>query len=159
MSEAQKEAARIAAYGKNECAGSQARAVADYAATFVGILPYVLGGASLTNGADCSGFIGQILAKFGLLDQNVANVHGYNSWGFRSLGTAVQYDDSSLQALVSCLKPGDVICYDGHVALYYGNGVVVHEPLPGRKAEWSGIMMKPILTIRRFASSEPGFVQ
>ena len=114
--------------------------VANYAATFVGTLPYVWGGASLTKGADCSGFLGQIYAHFGLLDQATANAHGYSSHNMRQLGYAVNVSD---------IQPGDLICYNGHVAIYYGSGYAVHEPAPGRKAEFGRLHMLPIITIRR----------
>lgn len=148
---AQEEAARIAAAGSGEGGGSVGRQIADYAATFIGILPYVWGGASLTSGADCSGFIGQIMAHFGLLDQGTANRHGYDSYGLRSVGSPVTYDASSLTEFVKYLAPGDIVCYDGHVAIYYGNGIVVHEPSVGRKAEYGSVMMMPIRGVRRLA--------
>ena len=114
--------------------------IADYAASFVGRLPYVWGGASLTYGADCSGFCGQIYAAFGLLDQGAANAHAYNSTSMRNIGYAVD---------ISQIQPGDLICYPGHVAIYFGNGVAVHEPAPGRCAEYGNLYMLNIITIRR----------
>lgn len=151
---AQREAAQIAAAGANERPDSMGRQIANYAATFIGVLPYVWGGASLTSGADCSGFVGQIMAHFGLLDQATANYHGYDSYGLRYVGTAVTYDASSIQEFVKYLVPGDIICYPGHVAIYYGNGIVVHEPDVGRKAEYGSAMMKQIVTVRRLAPLE-----
>ena len=114
--------------------------VVNFAASFVGTLPYVLGGASLTKGADCSGFLGQVYAHFGILDQDKANAHAYYSGSMRELGYAVSESE---------ILPGDLVCYNGHVAIYYGDGICVHEPSPGKKAEFRDIHMLPIITIRR----------
>ena len=114
--------------------------IANYAATFIDILPYVWGGASLTKGADCSGFCGQIYAHFGYIDQVSANAHAYDSLRFRGVGKAVD---------LANILPGDLVCYQGHVAIYYGNGMVVHEPSVGKKACFGPLYMAPILTVRR----------
>ena len=114
--------------------------MANYAASFVGWLPYVWGGASLQSGADCSGFIAQIYARFGYYNQQDANAHRMDSLSMRGWGRAVD---------VSQIHPGDLVCYNGHVALYYGNGLVVHEPARGRKCEFGSLYMLPIITIRR----------
>ena len=114
--------------------------IAEYAASFNGTLPYVWGGASLRSGADCSGFAAQIYAHFGLLDQGAANVHAYDSSALRSVGTGVS---------LSQIQPGDLVCYNGHVAIYYGNGLCVNEPAPGRYCEFDSLYMLPIITIRR----------
>lgn len=90
-------------------ASGSGQAVADYACQFVGN-PYVWGGESLTGGADCSGFIKAVYAHFG-----VSLPH--SSYSLRSVGTAVS--PSQMQA-------GDIVCYDGHVALYIGGGRIVH---------------------------------
>ena len=85
-------------------------AVAEYALQFVGN-PYVYGGTSLTNGADCSGFVMSVYANFG-----VSLPHSAKS--DRSQGYAVDGIENA--------QPGDLICYSGHVALYIGNGQIVH---------------------------------
>lgn len=90
---------------------SSGQEVADYAVQFVGN-PYVYGGASLTNGADCSGFVMAVYKHFGYsLPHNAASQSGY--------GTAVSVDS---------LQPGDLLFYHnfGHVAIYIGGGQVVH---------------------------------
>ncbi len=89
---------------------SMGRSVADYALQFVGN-PYVYGGSSLTNGADCSGFVMSVYANFG-----VGLPH--SSSADRSVGAAVNGLENA--------QPGDLVCYSGHVALYIGNGQIVH---------------------------------
>lgn len=84
--------------------------VANYALQFVGN-PYVYGGTSLTNGADCSGFVMSVYANFG-----VSLPH--SSAADRNVG----YDVGGLENA----QPGDLVCYSGHVALYIGNGQIVH---------------------------------
>ncbi|NLL75627.1 MAG: C40 family peptidase [Clostridiales bacterium] len=86
------------------------RSVADYALQFVGN-PYVYGGTSLTSGADCSGFVMSVYANFG-----VSLPH--SSSADRSVGAAVNGLENA--------QPGDLVCYSGHVALYIGNGQIVH---------------------------------
>lgn len=83
--------------------------IAEYALQFVGN-PYVWGGSSLTNGADCSGFIMAVYANYGYSLP-------HSSYSMRSIGTGV--DLANAQA-------GDIICYSGHVALYIGDGKIVH---------------------------------
>ena len=92
-------------------AGSEmGKSVIDYATQFVGN-PYVYGGTSLTNGTDCSGFVMSVYANFG-----VSLPH--SSSALRSRG----YDVGGL----ANAQPGDIVCYSGHVALYIGNGQIVH---------------------------------
>lgn len=116
------------------------QAIVNYAKQFVGN-PYVWGGTSLTNGADCSGFVGQVMAHFGLLDQKMANYHGYVSGAFASLGKPVSEND---------LQPGDIIVYSGHVAIYAGDGKIVEALNPkagivyGRRYN-----SQPIIAMRR----------
>ena len=90
-------------------AGKDGQSVADYACQFVGN-PYVWGGESLTKGADCSGFVKAVYAKFG-----VSLPH--SSYSLRYEGYAISEGE---------LKPGDIICYDGHVGIYIGDGKMVH---------------------------------
>lgn len=93
--------------GKNYNPASQS--VASYACNFVGN-PYVYGGTSLTNGADCSGFIKSVYAAYG-----VSLPH--SSSAMASCGVGVSYSEA---------MPGDIICYSGHVAIYLGGGAIVH---------------------------------
>lgn len=88
--------------------------IAAYATQFVGN-PYVYGGASLTGGADCSGFTMAVFSHFGIsLPHNAAAQSG--------CGTQVSLSD---------IQPGDLLFYDngggiGHVTIYIGNGQVCH---------------------------------
>lgn len=85
-------------------------AVAEYALQFVGN-PYVYGGTSLTKGADCSGFVMSVYANFGVKLP-------HSSASDRTQGYAVDGLENA--------QPGDLICYSGHVALYIGDGQIVH---------------------------------
>lgn len=106
--------------------------IAIYACGFVGN-PYVAGGTSLTNGADCSGFT-----------QAVYKAYGYNiprnSYSQRSAGKEVSYADA---------QPGDLICYAGHVALYIGNGKIVHASSAKTGIKISYATYREILSVRR----------
>ncbi len=109
------------------------RAVAEYALQFVGN-PYVYGGTSLTKGADCSGFVMSVYANFG-----VSLPH--SSAADRKQGYAV---DGLKNA-----QPGDLICYSGHVALYIGNGQIVHAANSKKGIIVSKANYQKILAIRR----------
>lgn len=85
-----------------------------YAKQFIGN-PYVWGGTSLTKGADCSGFVLSIYKKYGV---NLPHHSGSQA----KCGTAVSLNE---------LKAGDLVFYAkgktiNHVAIYIGNGQVVH---------------------------------
>ena len=103
-----------------------------YGCQFIGN-PYVAGGTSLTNGADCSGFIYRIYSDFGYKVPR-------NSYSLRSAGTAVDYANA---------QPGDVICYEGHVAMYVGGGYIVHASTKKTGIKISKATYRPILTVRR----------
>ncbi len=114
--------------------------IPNFAAQYVNVLPYAWGCASLQYGADCSGFVSQVYAHFGLIDQYAANSHAYDSTTLRSLGYAVALEN---------IQPGDMVCYNGHVAIYYGNGVIVHAPSPGKRVSFGSLYIAPIIAVRR----------
>ena len=95
--------------GSSSSYSGSGSSVVDYATQFVGN-PYVWGGTSLTNGADCSGFVQSVYANFGVSLPRT-------SYEQQNAGTEVSYADA---------QPGDLICYGGHVAIYMGNGQIVH---------------------------------
>ena len=108
-------------------------AVAQFALQFVGN-PYVYGGTSLTNGADCSGFVMSVYNNFG-----VSLPH--SSGGDRSVGAAV---DGLANA-----QPGDIVCYSGHVAIYIGNGQIVHASTAKTGIKVSNADYRTVLAVRR----------
>ena len=93
---------------------STGQQIVDFARQFIGN-PYVWGGTSLTNGADCSGFVQSVYANFGYsLPRTCTPQLNY--------GYSVSFDE---------LQPGDLIGYAyggeiGHIAIYAGNGNIVH---------------------------------
>jgi len=118
--------------------GSQ---IVDFAIQFNGN-PYVSGGTSLTNGADCSGFVQSVFANFGISLSRTSRDQSKN-------GSYISIDN---------IKPGDLIFYgyDGyisHVAIYIGNGQIIHAMTP---SEGIGITSynfgMPIITSRRIVS-------
>ena len=98
----------------DEAAGLRSR-IANYALQFVGN-PYVWGGTSLTNGADCSGFVQSVMRNFGILLPRTSRAQS-------QVGEAINSSE---------MQPGDLIFYANssgtvnHVAMYIGNGQVVH---------------------------------
>ncbi len=107
--------------------------VANFALQFVGN-PYVFGGTSLTNGADCSGFVMSVYANFG-----VGLPH--SSAGDRSVG----YDVGGLANAI----PGDIVCYSGHVGIYIGNGQIVHASTPKSGIVVGSATYRTVLSVRR----------
>ncbi len=114
--------------------GAAGQDVVNYALQFVGN-PYVWGGTSLTNGCDCSGFVQQVYAHFGISLSRTTYTQANE-------GIAVSYSE---------MQPGDVINYGSHTSIYIGNNMIVHAA-----DESLGIItqsnpaFEPIVTIRRF---------
>ena len=108
------------------------QAIVDYACQFIGN-PYVWGGTSLTEGADCSGFVQSVFAHFGISLPRT-------TWDMENVGTPVSYD----QAVA-----GDLILYDGHVGIYMGNGEIVNAINSQRGIGILPAKYTNILTVRR----------
>ncbi len=113
--------------------GSTGADVVQFAKQFVGN-PYVYGGTSLTNGADCSGFVMSVYKNFGV---NLP----HSSAADRSVGAAVNGLENA--------QPGDIICYSGHVGIYAGNGQIVHASTSRTGIIVSNANYRSILSIRR----------
>ncbi len=117
----------------NSASGSDlGKQIANYACQFVGN-PYVAGGTSLTSGADCSGFTYRVYADYGYSLPRTSSQQ-------RSAGTGVSYDEA---------QPGDLICYEGHVAIYLGNNLIVHASSSRTGIKISNAQYKTILSVRR----------
>lgn len=88
-------------------ASGDGNAIVGYACQFVGN-PYVYGGTSLTNGADCSGFVYAVFNDCGVWMPRT---------GQEYMGYSVPYSEA---------RPGDILVYYGHVSIYMGGGMEVH---------------------------------
>lgn len=122
--------AYTASYEKPHISGSGTGVdIANFAIQFVGN-PYVWGGTSLTNGCDCSGFTQSVYKHFGInITRMNQKTQGYG---------------------VSTPQPGDLICYSGHVAIYIGDGRIVHASSPKVGIIISNnYLYKPVVAIRR----------
>lgn len=117
----------------NSSNSDMGRAVADYALQFLGN-PYVYGGTSLTKGADCSGFVKSVYANFGV---SLPRTSGEQ----RSSGYAVDG--------LSNARPGDLVCYSGHIGIYIGDGKIVHASSAKTGIITSRADYRTILAIRR----------
>ena len=112
--------------------GGKGQDIANYACKFIGN-PYVAGGTSLTNGADCSGFVMSVYKNFGI---NLPR----SSYSQSTVGKGVSYSDA---------RPGDVIYYGGHVGIYIGNGQIVHASTERTGIKITSATYRNIITVRR----------
>ena len=112
--------------------GGSGQAVVDYACQFIGN-PYVWGGTSLTSGADCSGFVQSVYKHFGV---SLPRTSGQ----MRGAGKGVSYSEA---------VPGDVICYDGHVGIYMGDGQIVNAINSSKGIGVLSATYANIITVRR----------
>ena len=126
----EEEEARLAEEAAAKAGSGQA--IVDFACQFIGN-PYVWGGTSLTNGADCSGFVQSVFAHFGVSLPRT-------TWDMEHVGTPVSYD----QAI-----PGDIILYSGHVGIYMGNGQIVNAINSARGIGILPATYSSIVTVRR----------
>ena len=111
---------------------SNGQAIVDYACQFIGN-PYVWGGTSLTDGADCSGFVQSVFAHFRISLPRT-------TYDQINAGVEVSYDQA---------MPGDLICYDGHIGIYIGNGQIVNAQNPEQGIGISPATYTTILSVRR----------
>ena len=111
---------------------SNGQAIVDYACQFIRN-PYVWGGTSLTDGTDCSGFVQSVFAHFGISLPRT-------TYDQINAGVEVSYDQA---------MPGDLICYDGHIGIYIGNGQIVNAQNPEQGIGISPATYTTILSVRR----------
>lgn len=109
------------------------QSVADFAVQFVGN-PYVYGGTSLTNGADCSGFVMSVYQNFGVSLPHSSSADRHVGYNVGSLAEA---------------QAGDLVCYSGHVGIYIGNGKIVHASTAATGIKISDADYRTPVAIRR----------
>lgn len=112
--------------------GGKGQDIAKFACQYIGN-PYVAGGTSLTNGADCSGFVQSVYKNFGISLPR-------SSYAQSGVGKGVSYSEA---------QPGDVIYYGGHVGIYIGNGQIVHASTERTGIKITSATYRSIITVRR----------
>lgn len=112
---------------------SLGQSIADYAVQFIGN-PYVWGGTSLTNGADCSGFVMSVYKNFGI---NLPRTSGEQGKSGKNVGG------------LSNAQAGDLVSYSGHIGIYIGNGKIVHASTAKTGIKISNANYRQVLSVRR----------
>lgn len=148
IEDAVKEAARRAANQSNKVVlnsgsggvkytgtGDQAvgNAIVAAARKYLGV-PYLWGGND-KNGIDCSGLTKAAHAAVGIY---IDRWSGHQAIGGKAIGSVAE------------ARPGDIICYSGHVAIYIGNERVIHAPHTGDYVKEATVYLKEIIAIRRY---------
>ncbi len=115
--------------------------IVSYATQFVGN-PYVWGGTSLTRGADCSGFVMSVFANYGVYLP-------HSSGGQSGYGTKISASEA---------QPGDLFFYGNgrrinHVAIYIGNGQIVHASSPSSGIKISNAYYRNPVKVTRLLSN------
>jgi len=119
----------------NATGSALGKEIATYGCQFIGN-PYVAGGTSLTQGADCSGFTYAVYKSFGYTLPR-------NSTDQRSAGSGVDFAQA---------QPGDLICYSGHVGMYIGDNKIVHASSAKTGIKITTATYRPIVAVRRIVS-------
>ena len=108
-------------------------AIVANARTYLGV-PYLWGGNDY-NGIDCSGLTKAAHKSVGIY---IDRWSGHQAIGGKAIGSVAE------------AKPGDIICYSGHVAIYIGNERVIHAPHTGSYVKEATVYLKEIIAIRRY---------
>ena len=97
-------------------------------------VPYAWGGNTM-KGIDCSGLAKAAHAAVGIY---IDRWSGHQAIGGKAIGSVAE------------ARPGDIICYSGHVAIYIGNERVIHAPHTGSYVKEATVYLKEIIAIRRY---------
>lgn len=124
--------APAASTGHTSSGGGKGQQIADFACKYIGC-PYRAGGTSLTDGADCSGFVMAVYQAFGYSLPRT-------SYAQSNVGREVSYSDA---------QPGDIIYYGGHVGIYIGGGQIVHASTERTGIKITAATYRSIITVRR----------
>lgn len=114
--------------------------IVEYACSCVGN-PYVWGGTSLTEGADCSGFVQSVYANYDIYLPRTSEEQRESG-----IKICVGWNEEKAQ-------PGDIVCYEGHVAIYIGNGQIVHAANKKDGIKITNADYREVLCVRRIIGS------
>ena len=124
--------AQEAQKAEEEAAQEKGKEIIDFATGFIGN-PYVWGGTSLTDGADCSGYVQAVYAEFGISLPRT-------TWDMEAAGVPVNVEEA---------LPGDIFLYEGHVGLYMGDGTIVNALNSSSGITITDAFYQPVKTVRR----------